>query len=191
MAKLILASASPRREELLKKMGLEFTVVASKINEEEYSGLSPVTMVRKLAQAKAEEVAELVENAIIIAADTVVVHNDEVIGKPADKQEAELILKRLRDSRHTVITGLAIFSTDKNNTYVEHDETDVYMRYIEDREIAGYIDTGEPLDKAGAYGIQGLGGIFVEKINGSFFTVVGLPIHKLVLMLKKLSMEVV
>ena len=190
-SKLILASASPRREELLKQMGLRFTIVPSKVNEEKYSNLTPVEMVKELSLAKAIEVGKLVEDTIVIAGDTVVLNKGEVLGKPDDKDEAESMLKKLSGDHHTVLSGVAVLSTHDNQTMVEYDQTKVFMRDITNNEIKEYVDTGEPMDKAGSYAIQGLGGIFVEKINGSYFTVMGLPIHKLQTMLKEFSVDVI
>ncbi|MFW5992259.1 MAG: Maf family protein [Halanaerobiaceae bacterium] len=188
--KLILASASPRREKLLKQLGLHFTVVPSNINEDRYLHLPPVELVNELSLAKAEEVAELVENTVIIAADTIVVLNDAVIGKPEDTEDAKKMLQRLSGTKHTVYSGLAVLSTENGFSKSDYDQTDVYIRNLSDREIDAYIRSGEPMDKAGAYGIQGLGGIFVERINGSFFTVMGLPIHILSVMLKDFAINI-
>ncbi len=190
MPELILASASPRREELLKKLGLKFTIVPSKINENKYNDLTPGKLVKELARAKAEDVAQLVEDTVIIAADTVVVCNDRILGKPEDKDDARQMLRLLQGTKHEVITGLAVLSTRTGKSVVDNDLTEVYMRKMDNDEIIDYVDTGEPLDKAGSYGIQGLGGIFVEKIIGSYFTVMGLPIHKLAIMLKQFSIKI-
>jgi len=188
--KLVLASSSPRREELLKRLGLNFTIVPSKINED-IEGLAPDLLVQELARAKAEEVAELVEDTVIIAADTVVVNNNGIIGKPEDKNEAREMLKCLQGKCHTVFSGIAVLSTEEGRSLVDVDRTEVFLRQMDEQEINEYVDTGEPLDKAGSYGIQGFGGIFVEKINGSYFTVMGLPIHKLALMLKKFNINII
>ncbi len=191
VSKLVLASSSPRREELLNQLDLDFTIVPSKINEKQFTSLSPVKRVVALARAKAEEVAELVEDTIIIAADTVVVHNNKLLGKPVDRENAREMLEELQGEKHTVLTGLAVLSTENDVSSLKHDQTEVYMRSLNEKEITAYVDTGEPMDKAGSYGIQGLGGIFIEKINGSYFNVVGLPIHKLAVMLKKFSINVI
>ncbi len=187
---LILASGSPRREELLKKLGLNFTAVPSKIDEDKFSKLKPVDLVQELAIAKTEEVAELVEDTVIIGADTIVVYEGEVLGKPVDRDDAERMLNHLQGKKHSVLTGLAVLATGTGEIRVDYDHTDVYMRKLTAKEITGYVKSGEPMDKAGAYGIQGLGGIFVERIDGSYFTVMGLPIHKLVLMLRDFSIEI-
>lgn len=190
MSKLILASKSPRRQELLKMLGFDFTTVPCKIDEERYFDLKPVKMVQKLARLKAEEVAGLVEDTVVIGSDTVVVMDGIMLGKPESIEEATAMLKKLQDRQHSVLTGIAVYDTTSKRVLVDYDRTDVYMRPMTEEEIDGYVKTGEPMDKAGAYGIQGIGGIFVEKINGSYYTVMGLPIHKLVLMLKEFSIGV-
>ena len=190
MDKLILASASPRRQELMEMLGFNFTIVPSKVDEEKYMELKPVEMVKELARAKAEKVAGFVENTVVIGSDTVVVLDDEILGKPSDQSEAVAMLKKLQNRKHSVFTGIAICGTVSGRVKVDYDKTDVFMRPISDEDIIGYVNTGEPMDKAGAYGIQGVGGIFVEKIEGSYFTVMGLPIHKLVLILKSFGVSV-
>ncbi|MFW5992119.1 MAG: Maf family protein [Halanaerobiaceae bacterium] len=189
MTKIVLASRSPRRQELMKMLGFDFTTVPGKIDEEKYFHLKPAELVQKLARAKVEEVAGLVEDTVIIGADTVVVMDNRILGKPENLEDAKEILGKLQDRHHSVLTGLAVYDTVSEKERVDYDRTDVYMREMTEEEIDGYVKTGEPMDKAGAYGIQGIGGIFVEKINGSFFTVMGLPIHKLILMLKEFSID--
>lgn len=191
MSRIVLASASPRREELIKRLGLDFTVFPSKIDESQFDNLEPEEMVQELARAKAEEVAELVEDTIVIGADTVVVYNGEVLGKPEDERQAISMLKVLQGRKHKVFSGLAVVETDSRRTLIDFDETDVYMRSLEREEIEGYVKTGEPMDKAGSYGIQGIGGTLVERIDGSYYTVMGLPIHKLALMLKEFSIKII
>ena len=190
MSKIILASNSPRREELLKQLGLSFTIVPSKIDEESYADLEPEVMVQELAGAKAQEVAELVEETVVIGADTIVLAEQHILGKPRDQEDAFQMLWQLQGKKHRVLTGLAVYDTKSGRLLVDYDRTEVYLRKMEEREITAYIGTGEPMDKAGAYAIQGLGGIFVERLVGSYYTVVGLPIHKLVLMLKELQIKV-
>lgn len=189
MAKLVLASASPRRQELMEMLGFNFTIVPSKIDEEKYNDLDPVEMVKELARAKAEDVAALVEDTVVIGSDTIVVLDDKVLGKPSDQPEARDMLRRLQNRRHSVYTGIAVWDTFSGQVVVDYDKTDVFMSSITDDDILEYVKTGEPMDKAGAYGIQGVGGIFVEKINGSYFTVMGLPIHKLVKVLKEFDIS--
>ncbi len=190
MSKLVLASASPRREELLKQLKLKFTVVPGRIDESLDDGLLPVEMVEKLAQKKILKVANLVEDAVIIAADTIVVFNNKILGKPADHNEAKKMLEMLQGKEHQVFTSIAIYQTNDKKMLVKHDQTTVKMIEIELEDIEKYIKTGEPMDKAGAYGIQGIGGIFVEEIRGSYYTVMGLPIHLLTKMLKEFAIGV-
>ncbi|MFW6237726.1 MAG: Maf family protein [Halanaerobiales bacterium] len=188
--KMVLASASPRRKELLERLGLNFTTVPAGIEEEKFFDYRPEEMVKELARAKAEKISGLVEETIIIAADTVVVYEERVLGKPGDRQEAREMLKQIQGDRHTVMTGLAVLSTDREEVYSICDSTEVYMKKVDVEEIEAYVNTGEPMDKAGSYGIQGLGGIFVDKIIGSYFTVMGLPVHRLDDLLKKFSVNV-
>lgn len=190
MARLVLASSSPRRQDLLKMLGLDFIVIPSTIEEEHFNGLSPKEMVRELSRAKAEDVGRSVENALVIGSDTIVVLEGKILGKPANPGEAIEMLKELRNKEHTVITGLAIYDSNTGRTVVDSDQTQVFMGSIQDDDLINYVKTGEPLDKAGAYGIQGIGGAFVDWIKGSYYTVVGLPIHKLVKMLKEFGVSI-
>jgi len=191
VSKLILASASPRREELLMMLGLNFTTVPSKIEEESYhEAQPPEELVQELARKKVEEVAGLVEDTVIIGADTVLIFNGRILGKPRDQEEACETLTELQGKRHTVFTGIAVYGTINDKLLLDYNRTEVYLRKMDEFEISAYVKTGEPLDKAGAYGIQGIGGVFVEKIEGSYYNVVGLPIDKLVLMLKEFGFNI-
>ena len=185
--KLVLASASPRREEILKKLNLKFTIVPAKINEDDFSNDDPIDLVKTLALEKAKSVSELVEEAIVIAADTVVVFNGQILGKPADEADAKNMLKSLNSNQHQVITGLAVLNSSKEKIFVEHNITDVKMTNMSEKEIDNYIETGEPMGKAGSYAIQGYGGLFVEEIKGSYHSVMGLPIHQLAKLLDKFN----
>lgn len=190
MTNLVLASQSPRREEILKQIGLNFTIVPSKVNEAEFKHLSPIKMVKRLALKKAEEVAKLVEDALIIGADTVVYADKKIIGKPKTKLEAQEILSDLQGKKHDVISGIALLNSKTNEYLLSYDLTTVYFRQITEEEISAYLKTKEGMDKAGAYGIQGLGAVFIEKIEGSYYTVMGLPVHKLYLILKEFACQV-
>ncbi len=190
MAKIVLVSASPRRQELMEMLGFNFTIIPSKINEEEYKGLNPIEMVKELARAKAEDVACLEKNSVVIGSDTIVVLDNKILGKPSDQSEAVAILRRLQNRKHSVLTGIVVWDSFSGQVVVDYDKTDVFMGPITDEDILEYVKTGEPMDKAGAYGIQGIGGIFVEKIVGSYFTVMGLPIHKLVKILKGFDISI-
>lgn len=187
--KIVLASASPRRKELLKQMGLRFEVIPSSIEENKFDyHMQPEMLACKLALLKSEQVAKQQKNSLVIGADTIVVH-DKVFGKPEDKKDAYWMLKSLTGKPHQVITGLAVIDSETGDKKVEYEKTVVYMKQISDEEIKAYINTGEPMDKAGAYGIQGLGGLFVEKIDGCFFNVVGLPVSKLYTILKNFGVK--
>ncbi len=172
--RLILASASPRRRELLSSLKLDFEVCVTDADERIENDVSASETVRILAFRKASAARERFPNDTVIAADTVVLSADgDILGKPSSDREAEKMLRMLSGSRHTVYTGVCVMS--EGSVYQGVESTDVFMRDITDEEISDYIRTGEPSDKAGAYGIQGLGGIFVTKIDGEYFNVTGMP----------------
>jgi len=178
MAEIILASASPRRRELLEQIGItDYRVVPSEVDEASVCGASPAETAMLLARAKARAVAELEPAAVVIAADTVVVLDGTVLGKPSDRQEAAAMLAALGGREHTVITGFVV-KGDKREVS-DYALTRVVFRRITGAEIAAYLATGEADDKAGAYGIQGKAAIFVERIEGCYFNVVGLPVSAL------------
>ena len=181
---VILASGSPRRIELLSMIGIkDFKVIPDTSEEEIFPGLSPELTVCKIALTKAKNVSLLCDkDNIIIAADTLVFLDDAAISKPIDKDDAVAILRKLSGRKHTVYTGIALIKGERYIT--EAESTDVYFRKLSDDEIIQYIKTGEPMDKAGAYGAQGKAAIFVKRIEGDFFNVMGLPLCKLSLMLK-------
>lgn len=169
---LILASASQRRKELMALMGYDYRICVSHA-EENIPFTNPGAFVEDLANIKAQEVLSKNPNACVIGSDTVVWLDDKIIGKPADRAEAYQTLRALSGRTHTVYTGVAICSKDKRITF--HDTTSVTFNELSDPEIWAYINTGEPMDKAGAYGIQGPASLFVKKIEGCYFTVIGLP----------------
>ena len=183
----ILASASERRKELLSRLISNYKVIVSDFDESSVNFNGDVEhYVKTLALGKAKAVEQLVNNeAIIIAADTIVVLDDKILGKPKDKRDAFNMLKSLSGKSHKVYTGMAIINVTKSSYLVDSVCTKVKFSEISDNEILQYIDSGEPMDKAGAYGIQGCGGIFVEKINGCYYNIVGLPINKLKRILNK------
>lgn len=176
--RIVLASGSPRRRELLRNLGLDFTVIPSDVDEGNHSGLAPAPLAEELARAKAEDVAER-ERGLIIGADTIVIIDGDVLGKPRDRGEALRMLSRLAGRTHTVITGLAVKDTESGRLVVAHEETEVTMRTLTPDEVRGYVATGEPMDKAGAYAVQGVGSLLVERIQGCYFNVVGLPVARL------------
>lgn len=189
--KLILASASPRRRELLRMLGLDFAILVS--NAEEAKGelpRFPAELVMALAARKAGEIAGLHPDALVIAADTIVVAGEEILGKPRDEADARRMLSFLSGRWHEVYTGVALVRAAEKESLVDYERTRVKFRPLSGEEIDRYIRSGEPMDKAGAYGIQGLGAVLVERIEGCFFNVVGLPLTKLTLMLKEFGVEV-
>lgn len=182
MRKLILASNSPRRKELLSSLGLEFDVIPDNTPEVIDRSLSPCEIVKALARFKGENVAKTLPNdctSIIIAADTVVALDNEVLGKPADKEDAERMLKLLSGKVHCVYTGVYVTEKRSGKSANFYEKTEVCFKNLDINEIKDYINTGEPMDKAGAYGIQNLGSLFVERLNGDYFNVVGLPVCRL------------
>lgn len=190
MKQIILASGSPRRKELLKKIGLKFSVVKSEFKEEIDSNLSPHDLAKKLSLGKARKVAKKYKNAIIIAADTFVVLDDKIIGKPKDEKDVRKTLNILSNRSHLIITGFTIIDSEINKIVSKSQETRVFMRKITNREIDSYIKTKEPFGKAGSYAIQEKGSVFIEKIEGDYFNAVGLPIYALVKELKNFGVKI-
>lgn len=192
--RIILASSSERRISLLRLIGLKFEVVPGNVEEDkikDLEGLDSKRLVKKLSLLKAKTVAEKIKEGIIIAADTVVVLNDEVIGKPKNKDEAYSFLRRLSGVTHKVVSGIALVRKSKDyRELVKSVTTRVKMKELSIEEIKRYLSTGEALDKAGAYAIQGKGATLIEEIKGCYFNVVGLPLYRLSQMLKELGVEV-
>ena len=184
---LVLASGSPRRKEILDLMDLVYTVDVSDADES-FSG-QPHEMVMELSRRKALAVSPRHPDALILAADTIVVHEDKVLGKPRDKEDAAGMLKSLSGSWHSVYTGLTLIDTANNRMIQRADRTDVHFCPLTQEEILEYIKTNEPMDKAGSYGIQGMGGMFIDRIEGSYSNVVGLPMAMLRDMLKQITQE--
>lgn len=185
MRKIILASGSPRRRELLTDLGIKFEITVDNSSEVTPKNASPDEAVMTLAKNKLQNVAKNAPgDSLIIAADTVVAHDGRILGKPKDEAQAFEMLSALSGRRHSVYTGVAVGDNKTGKTVCEFEKTDVYFRELEEDEIKRYIATGEPMDKAGAYGIQNLGALFVEKINGDYFNVVGLPLCRLGRILK-------
>jgi septum formation protein len=185
---LILASASPRRAELLRQIGLDFQIAPSMIPEDPPTGpFAPEQLVMALATAKAGQVAKGRNEGIIIGADTIVFMEDAILGKPDSPEEAVAMLTRLSGKTHQVFTGLRVFDVASGRGSTDFAMTEVVFRRLEPDEIRAYARTGEPFDKAGAYGIQGRGAVLVERINGCYYNVVGLPVGKLVTALQRLG----
>jgi septum formation protein len=170
---LVLASQSPRRSELLAVAGFRFTVRVKPVEERRRAGESPIDYARRLARAKAESVWER-SGEIVLGADTIVVIDDQVLEKPADVNDARAMLQLLSGREHTVITGICLLH--EHGAIVDHAATQVRFAPLTDTEIADYVTSGEPMDKAGAYAIQGLASKFVESVHGCYFNVMGLPL---------------
>jgi len=187
--KIILASASPRRKELLEQIGLQFQVVPSTAEEVVLAGETPEEHVIRLSLDKASEVAarDDIEGRWYIGSDTIVLCNQQILGKPTDEQHAAEMLRMLSGREHRVLSGYAIIDRKKGEQRSEAVSTKVRFRELTDTEIARYIASGEPSDKAGAYAIQGLGVCFVAGIEGSYTNVVGLPLCRLTLALKEMG----
>jgi len=177
---IYLASKSPRRKKLLNSLNLDFKTVKVECEEHIRNSESPANIVKRLSKDKLNAALAKINIGIIITADTIVVLDRKVIGKPKSKKDAEKILKFLSGRSHTVYTGFSIFNTDTGKLITDYEKTRVSFRKLKRDEILKYIDTGSPMDKAGAYGIQDdFGAVFVEKINGCYNNVVGLPLTKL------------
>lgn len=172
---IVLASTSPRRRSLLNQIGLLFTV-ADPGEVETSTALNPSTRAVENASKKVESVAADHPHSIVVGADTIVVLGGKMLGKPRSKREAREMLRNLRGVQHIVVTGLAVLDTDTGKTENRTVETRVFMRDISDDELEAYVASGEPLGKAGGYAIQGSGAVFVERVEGCFFNVVGLPL---------------
>ena len=176
---IILASRSPRRIHLLHQIGLSFTVQESGVDEHISDGIAPEEVVRRLSLEKASRVAERLHDGIVIGADTIVVLDGKILGKPSSKGEAISMLSQLGGKTHTVFTGFALIDVESQKSYVDYEKTEVTFRRLSNEEIESYVESGSPMDKAGAYGIQDdYGAVFVERINGCFYTVVGFPLSK-------------
>ena len=190
MRKIILASASPRRKEILRKTGLNFSICTSDYKEDINLSLKPRALAKFLSRKKAQTVAHKYKNAIIIAADTFIVFKNRLLGKPHTDKEAEKMLNMLNGKAHSVITGFTIMDTASKKILSRSVETKVYFKKLGRKEINAYVRSKEPLDKAGAYAIQGLGSVFIERIDGDFLNVVGLPLLALTESLKKFGITV-
>lgn len=186
--KIILASASPRRREILTDGGILHTVLPADVDESVFEGLEPRLMVQLLAAAKAAATATKCEG-IVLGADTVVVLSGKVMGKPCDAEEAFSMLSALSGKTHSVYTGVAVLRTADGKLKTHLEETKVTFRTLSADEIRAYIETGEPMDKAGAYGIQGRGGALVEKTEGDYLNVVGLPLTAVRRLLREMQEE--
>lgn len=179
-ARVILASASPRRRELLRMVGIEHDVIPADVDESLREGEAPQAYAERLAREKGAVVAGRYEDAIVISADTIVVIDGRVLGKPRDGGEAADMLRALSGRSHVVHTAVAVTRHGGREVTAGIETAAVTFRRLDDADIATYVETGEPLDKAGAYGIQGYGATIVERVEGDFFAVMGLPLRRLV-----------
>ncbi|HOP85333.1 MAG TPA: nucleoside triphosphate pyrophosphatase [Syntrophorhabdaceae bacterium] len=176
---IILASESTRRVDILRTLGISFSIIPPKINETQKKDESPKNYVSRVSFEKAQSVGVHFPDKWVVAADTVIVYKNRIMGKPKDEMDAFKMLKRLSGKWHKVITGFCILNISKDIVYRDVVETKVYLREMDDREIIKYINTSEPLGKAGSYAVQGRGGYMVKEIKGSYSNVVGLPICEL------------
>lgn len=189
--RLILASSSPRRQELLREQGFDFEVMDPPLNEPTSFAepLSPAALAQALSHYKAQSVAAQVDQGLILAGDTIAALGDRVFGKPQNREDARKILRALAGTTHEVITGITLLNAATGARMIRHDSTGVTMRALSDEEIESYLDTNAWQGKAGAYGIQDHGDAFVEKIDGSFSNVVGLPVELITAMLAEWGVE--
>ncbi len=190
MRKVILASRSKARQKLLKQIGLKFQVAVSKIKESRRIGGSCADLVMENALAKARDAAKKFTRGIVIGADTVVLAGDKIIGKPKNMKDAFQTLKLLSQKPQWVYTGIAVVDLDSRKIYSDYEKTKIYMYRLTDGQIINYFKRASPLDKAGSFDIEGLGGIFIDRIEGCFYNVVGLPLAKLARLLRKAGVDV-
>ena len=181
---LILASTSPRRRELLKNAGIEFTVKTADVPEVAKPGETPEAFARRLAREKAQAVWQNAPHGFVLAADTIVVTDDEVLGKPKDAADAARMLRKLSGQTHDVLTAVCLMQPSGKQD-VRREVTRVHMRALTEEEIAFYVAQGEPMDKAGAYAIQGIASRWVDRIEGDYFNVMGLPVALVYKMLRE------
>ncbi|NPV27207.1 MAG: septum formation inhibitor Maf [Firmicutes bacterium] len=173
----------------MEQLGINFRIMVSEVDEQITPGQSPETLVQELARRKAEAVALGEDEGLVIAADTLVISDGHIFGKPTSPDEAVAMLQQLSGKSHTVVTGVAVVNAATGEVLTGAEKTEVYFRPLTEEEIWAYVRSGEPLDKAGAYGIQGLGSLLVSRIEGCFFNVVGLPLAKLAEMLRHFGVD--
>lgn len=185
---IILASASPRRKKLLQQIKLKFKTLSVDLDEKQLPNEKPFRMVKRLAYEKLQLALQKIETGIVITADTIVVLDGKIIGKPKDEIDAVKILKKLSGRKHTVYTGFAVFNTSTNKKICGYEKTFVQFRKLTNEEISLYVGSGSPMDKAGAYGIQDdFGAVFIQAIHGCYYNVVGLPLSRVYHALKEVG----
>ena len=182
---IILASASPRRKEILENANVKFKIMSSDIVELTLEGESPCQMVMRLAFEKGIDIADKQKSDLVISADTIVVLDNKVLGKPKDEKEARYMIESLSGKTHQVITGISLINLENNKKIIDYVISNVKFKNLSEDNINDYISTNESLDKAGAYGIQGYGALLVKEIQGDYFNIVGLPISRLSDLLKE------
>jgi septum formation protein len=199
---IVLASSSPRRIELMKNLGIDFLVKPSDLDEVVKEALEPGEIVTELAAHKAQRVLELVvgeklypqgEPIVVLGSDTIVVLDKDVLGKPPDRPSAIAMLKRLSGRKHEVYTGVCVLFVEESGqvkVYQEVDVSNVYFRQLGETEIENYVDTGEPMDKAGSYALQGIGAFLIAKIEGCVTNIIGLPVPKTVKLLRRCGINI-
>jgi septum formation protein len=193
--KLVLASASPRRQELIAILGLPVQIIPSRVQEDTPDHWSPSQIVEGLSKRKADAVKDKLSestdfSSIVVGSDTIVVLNGKVMGKPRDASEAEQMLQELAGEVHEVYTGITCIRISDAKTVTSHRITKVRMRNLSSAQISRYVTTGESMDKAGAYGIQGIGSLLIESIDGCYFNVVGLPLSLLAVILEQFDITI-
>lgn len=189
--KIILASNSPRRKELLERLGLKFEIVASDYEEDMSLQMHPMELAKFLSHGKAEVVAEKYKNRIIIAADTFVALKYELLGKPHTEIEARKMLQKISGKIVSIVTGYTVIDSATNKKISKAVEAKVHIKKLTAEEIENYIKTKEPLDKAGAFAVQGIGSVIIKRIDGDFFGIVGLPLYDLAKSLKKFGVQII
>lgn len=187
--RIILATGSPTRKNINEKLGLNFEIIPSKYEEDMALDLPPEKLAMELAYGKANDIAKDHHEEIIIGIDTFVVFEGKTIGKPKDKEDAINILKKLSGKMHEVFSGIAIIDCENKKIIKDFEVTKVKFRKLDNSEIINYVNSLEPLNKAGAYGVQGKGGILVEKFDGCFYNVEGFPVSKILSLLKKINID--
>ncbi|MGC9598954.1 MAG: nucleoside triphosphate pyrophosphatase [Minisyncoccia bacterium] len=190
MRKIVLASSSPRRTEILNRIGLKFVVDPGDYKEDMTLKLAPRELAKRLSLKKAESVARRHKDAVVIGADTCVVYKNRVLGKPGIPKRAKAMLKLLSGRTHSVFTGFTIIDTKTGKRVSRVSESKVYFKKLGNREMNAYVRTGEPLDKAGAYAVQGRGAAFIRKVEGDFFGIMGLPLYEIVHELAKFGVKI-
>lgn len=189
--KIVLASKSPRRREILSNIGMKFDIMECDVDETICgTSMKPEDVVKSLALRKAEYAAKKIDcDAYIIGADTIVVLDSKIMGKPKDKENAAKMLRCLSGRWHNVYSGICVMNSRSGEYYTDFESTAVKIKELSDSEIHRYVESGEPMDKAGSYAIQGIGGLIVERIDGCYFNVVGLPVFKLSRLMEKFNIN--